>query len=333
MILDSSVHRLSGPPRHEFDFFINATGFEERSASLVRAKCITANKYLSLLFDQHRVLAFDRNFQTMTGVSASFVPDPIGFFREEFKALAREYTNQTGKKITIGLDVSSMNRTMAATTLSAIFANQELVESLHLFYVPGKFHPPKLAFPQIEQVGAVTPELSGFDSEPALPLALVLGLGFEYGTAVGLINQLEPQLTLCLTAIGHDVRFEREVRRANLDFDFGAYNVEVSEYELLNGQSAYRHIENIVYTLVGNFRVVMVPMGPKVLASLLVLIALKYFGKIAVWRVAGPMEPTVILPANKYIDLTVDINIQSDGLSFDRLQDMIEGQNLEFLAT
>ena len=105
-----------------------------------------------------------------------------------------------------------------------------------------------MTFPQIEQIGAVIPELSGFDLQPGLPIALVLGLGYEYGTAIGLINQLEPQFTLCLRAAGHDRRFEDAVRTANLDFDFGAYNVQISEYDVLDVFSAYRHIENIIFS-------------------------------------------------------------------------------------
>jgi hypothetical protein len=225
-----------------------------------------------------------------------------------------------------------MNRTMAATTLSAVFAYKNSVASLDIFYVPARFDPPKLTFSRIEQIGAVTPELSGFDSEPALPLALVLGLGFEYGTALGLINQLEPQLTLCLRAIGHDPRFERAVRQANLQFDFSAYNVEISEYDLLNVRSSYRHIENIVYALAGNYRVVMVPMGPKIFASILILIALKYFGQVALWRVARPMEPSDVPADDMYVGASVDLEGMSKGSNTDQLRALIEGRNLEFLS-
>jgi hypothetical protein len=332
MILDSSLHKLSRPSQYQLDLLINATGYEERSSSLVKLGCVEARHFVSLLFEENKVLDFKHNLATMQGVSAKFVADPLDFFRNKFRLFANGLVEASGKKLRIGVDVSSMNRTMAATTLSSIFAYHNLVESLELFYVPAKFRPPKLTFSRIEQIGAVTPELSGFDSEQALPVALVLGLGYEYGTAVGLINQLEPQLTICLRAIGHDPRFEAAVRRANLQFDFSTYNVEISEYDLLDVRSAYRHIENIIYTLVGNFRVVMVPMGPKIFAALLVLIALKYFGKIAVWRVARPSEPSKVSPDGEYIAASVDITRPSEGLSFDRLKNMIEGRNLEFLT-
>ena len=230
MILNSSKHLLLNHQTQHFDLVINATGYEERASSLIASNAISGEHYLSFLFDQHKVLDFDRNYQIMNGVRATFIEDPLQFFRGNFFIYANNLVQRQGRRLRIGLDVSSINRTMAATTLSAISAYRDRVESLDLYYVPAKFKAPKLTFSPIEQIGPVIPELSGFNSEPGLPLALVLGLGFEYGTAVGLINQLEPQLTICLRAIGHDVRFENAVKQANLQFDFSTYNVQISEY-------------------------------------------------------------------------------------------------------
>jgi hypothetical protein len=326
MIIRSSKHTLTGSPRHQFDLFFNATGFEQRASSLVRFECVSATQFVSLLFVEHRVLGFAENLRVMGTVSTMLVDDYNKCFRGEFVELVKDMTSRLGKRIRVGIDVSSMNRTMAATTISSIFAHRTSVESLELFYVTSKFDKPTLSFTPIQQIGPVTPELSGFDSEPALPVALVLGLGFEYGPAVGIINQLEPQITLCFRAIGHDPRFEDEVRRANLDFDFGTYNVAVSEYELLDLQSAYLHIENIVHSLTQEFRVVMVPMGPKILSALMVLIALKYFGRVSVWRVARPIDrPTSVFPDAVYVAATVDLHASSVGANFDQLEMMLNG--------
>ena len=292
----------------------------------MRYQCVIAKQFVSLLFADHRVLKFADNLRVMESRQTILVDDSNDFFRRGFEQFSNALVNRLGKKLRVGIDVSSMNRTMAATTLSTVFAYRSIIDSLELFYVPAKFKRPKLLFSPIQQIGAVTPELSGFDSEPALPVALILGLGYEYGSAVGIINQLEPQITLCFRAIGHDVRFEEAVRRANLEFDFGAYNVSVSEYELLDLKSAYQHIENIVHSLIGGFRVVMVPMGPKILSALLVLIALRYFGRISVWRVARPLEqPVSVLPDNLYVSAVVDLISPSLGLHLDQLKMMLCG--------
>ncbi|WP_029077839.1 hypothetical protein [Bradyrhizobium sp. th.b2] len=306
MISQSHVHSLRGSETHSFDLFINSLGYEERASCLLRAQKIEAASFISLSFGENAVLYFDANKKIMEGLSAHIVSDVSAFFRHEFQEHLDLLIRKFGRKLVVGIDVSSMNRTMAALSLSSMFACNNDIDSFEIFYVPAKFKEPNLLFSPIEQVGAVIPELSGFDSEPALPVALVLGLGYEYGTAVGLINQLEPNFTICFRAIGSDDNYDRAVRNANLDFDFNPYNVEVTEYELLDLKAAYDHIENIVHSLVGSYRVVMVPMGPKILSALLVLIALKYFGKVAVWRVARPSEPASVEPDDLYVTARVE---------------------------
>jgi hypothetical protein len=305
MISHSDVYSFSDSNAHHFDIFINSIGYEERASALVKSDRIGAECFVSLSFEENEVLSFAENKKIMEGVSAIIVTDASEFFRNQFRSLVAERYASAGRTISVGIDVSSMNRTMAALTLSTMFACNDYISEFEILYVPAQFVEPNLTFTPIDQVGAVTPELSGFDSEPALPVALVLGLGYEYGTAVGLINQLEPNFTLCLRATGGDDRYDDAVRSANLQFDFNPYNVEISEYELFDLKAAYDHIENIVYSLVTSYRVVMVPMGPKILAALLVLIALKYFGKVAVWRVARPGQASQVTPDESYVGARV----------------------------
>lgn len=323
MISSSKVHRFSEPEVHSFDIFINSLGYEERACCLIRAKRIEAALFVSLSFSEDRILSFDENRASMEGLSALIVPDASIFFRRQFKELVSGLEKKVGRPLNVGIDVSSMNRTMAALCLSAMFALSEKIASFSILYVPAKFRKPNLLFAPIDQVGAVIPELSGFDSEPALPVALVLGLGYEYGTAIGLINQLEPNFTICFKAIGNDEQYEGAVRDANLDFDFNPYNVEVSEYELLDLSAAYAHIENIVYSLFRSYRVVMVPMGPKILAALLTLIALKYFGRVALWRVARPSAPAVVEPDELYVTARVNTADYPSSADARRLADMM----------
>jgi hypothetical protein len=301
MISRSNMYTFEDSGTHRFDVFINSIGYEKRAAALVKADRVIAGRFISLSFEENEVLSFAENKKVMERVSALIVTDASEFFRTNFRSFIFDIYQAAGRSVSVGIDVSSMNRTMAALALSAMFACKEFIDEFEILYVPAKFSEPTLTFTPIDQVGAVTPELSGFDSEPALPVALILGLGYEYGTAVGLINQLEPHFTLCLRATGGDEKYDDAVRAANLQFDFNPYNVEISEYELFDLKAAYDHIENIVYSLVTSYRVVMVPMGPKILAALLVLISLKYFGKVAVWRVARPGQAAEVTPDKSYV--------------------------------
>jgi hypothetical protein len=328
VIKGSWQYPLSAPAEHVFDLFVNSTGFEQRASALLGSGAIKADCYISFLFQGNRELSFEANLRVMKGLNATLVNDPIAFCARDFESIIQNTVAAIGRPLRLGIDVSSMNRTMVAKLLTACVAYSGGISSLELFYVPADFYPPSLSFSPIDQVGPVTPELSGFDSEPGQSIALILGLGYEYGTAVGLINQLEPQITLCLQGIGLDPRFEEAVRQANLDFDFSAYNVEVTEYNILDLVSAHRHIDNIVHSLVGNFRVVLVPMGPKVLASLLVLVGLRYFGKVAVWRVARPIHILDVKPADIYVRSAIDTEVFASIPHRALLKTMLEGKKL-----
>ena len=173
--------------------------------------------------------------------------------------------------------------------------------------MPGEFHEPKTEFPAIEQIGAVIPELSGFSADPELPIGVVAGLGYEYGLAVGLINRLEPRLTVCFRAVGHDPRYEEACRIANLDFDFGGNPTEVGSYPIRNPAVAFDYLENVVYGMSKSFRVVIVPLGPKLFAALATLIAIKNFSIVSVWRVAAQLEVSDVTPCAEFLHLELDL--------------------------
>ena len=245
------------------------------------------------------IIALDRN--------TDFVKEYVSFFRDEFPGLLQVLSDSLARRPRIALDISSMNRTMMAEALFAMMRLRSHIDSVELMYVPGEFKQPKSEFPEIERIGAVIPELSGFSADPELPIGVVMGLGYEYGLAVGLINRLEPRLTVCFRATGYDVRYEDACRHANLDFDFGCSNVELGSYPLIDAASAYRHLENVVFGMTKGFRVVVVPLGPKIFAALAILIAIKNVGTVAIWRVAAKLEVSDVQASNDLLRVDLDL--------------------------
>ena len=236
-----------------------------------------------------------------------FIDDYVRYFRVEFREQVSESNMRRGAKARIIIDISSMNRTMIATILFSVMCIRDQLSAVSLIYIPGKFHEPKGEFPAIEQVGAVIPELSGFSANPELPIGVVMGLGYEYGLAVGLINRLEPRLTVCFRAIGHDARYEEACRKANLDFEFGYNDIEVGSYPLLDAKTAYEYIENVVFGMTRSYRVVIVPLGPKLFAALATLLAISNMGVVAIWRVAAKLEVCDIAPCEEFLKVGIDL--------------------------
>jgi hypothetical protein len=181
-------------------------------------------------------------------------------------------------------------------------------DSIELFYCPAAFFEPKWLFPQIEKLGPVDSLLSGFNSDPSKPLCLIFGMGFEAGVSMGIISQLEPSVSYGLWGTGVDEGFDRAVKRANFDFQFPGFNTRVLSYAVKDPKGAYELLESIVYGLSRDHRVVIVPMGPKLFASLATLVGMKYFGDVAVWRVQHTqVEQTDSLPGNSCVTADVDV--------------------------
>jgi hypothetical protein len=165
----------------------------------------------------------------------------------------------------------------------ALSVTQE--DSIELYYCPAAYFEPKWLFPQIEQLGPVDGLLSGFNSDPSKPLCLIFGMGFEAGVSMGIISQLEPGISYGMWGKGVDDRFDAAVSRANFNFDFPGFNTEILSYNVRDPKGAFELLENVVYGLARDYRVIIVPMGPKLFTAVAAFVGMKYFGDVAIWRV------------------------------------------------
>jgi hypothetical protein len=238
MILSSSKELLNSS-RCDADLFIHALGFEKRARAAFVSIVNNQAEAISLLFPNETRFSFVENALFVQSRGSLMVEDFTSFFRTRFAQHIEGAKGRLGRRPHVAVDISSMNRTMIAEVLLALLRQRDSIESIELMYVPGEYQEPKAEFPEIEQIGAVIPELTGFSADPELPTGTIMGLGFEYGLAVGLINRLEPRLTVCFRAIGYDTRYDDACRRANLDFDFG-YNE--TELEVTHCSTRWPHI-------------------------------------------------------------------------------------------
>jgi hypothetical protein len=55
------------------------------------------------------------------------------------------------------------------------------------------------------------------------------------------------------------------------------------------------------------FRVVVVPLGPKIFAALAILIAIKNVGTVAIWRVAAKLEVSDVQASNDLLRVDLDL--------------------------
>jgi hypothetical protein len=245
-----------------FDAFFYGLGFESRSTQIV-SHILAEGKVFAIRMPALHIHSYDRNVQFARTNRHRLVDDFETFLVQELPAL---FQKRKGP-LRVGFDVSSVNRLMLIEMLNqlALLATPE--DLIELYYCPAAYFEPKWLFPQIEQLGPVDGLLSGFNSDPSKPLCLIFGMGFEAGVSMGIISQLEPGISYGMWGKGVDDRFDAAVSRANFNFDFPGFNTEILSYNVKDPKGAFELLENVVYGLARDYRVIIVPMGPKLFAS------------------------------------------------------------------
>lgn len=306
-MLNNSSVLAAGEETKEFDLVINCVGYESRASFSLETKTVSAGRYISIVFDDEGIFSYRRNLEIMKNLETTFVAknDVI----KEYNLLPSLIMSMAeDRNIHIAVDISSMNRSVMASVLRSIAKASPVISSASLVYSPAAYRPPEYDYPQIDQIGPVIPELSGFNSPASLPTGLMIGLGYEFGIAAGILNRLEPKLTIAFRAVGSDARYEEAVRKANFDFSFGLAKCDVTEYSLLRPAETAAYVDNILSAMVRQYRCILIPMGPKPLSAIFILAGFKFFGQLAVWRVSETgKKPHDAVPDGRIIISNIDL--------------------------
>jgi hypothetical protein len=309
MIINGGTRSYSTIQKRAFQLFIYGLGFESRStkiASLLQPD----TKIFALKMPEIRIHAYDRNVRFANTRGHAVISDFKDFIDS---VLPTWFERRRSGHVKIGFDISSLNRLMLVEILIQLARLCREGDEIEVYYCPAAYEEPNWQFPQIEKLGPINPAFSCFNSDPTRPLCLVFGAGFEAGFSVGIISQLEPMLSYCLWGTGVDRRYDRAVRRANFDFQFTGFNTKTISYDIKDPKGAFSQIESIVYGLTRDYRIIIIPMGPKLFTFLAALIGMTYFGDVAVWRVQhSRISPPDSIPGTFCIGTALDISLMKE---------------------
>lgn len=292
MIFDGEVQLRRDSPDNQFDVVVAACGYESRCRYFMESTGIRGRRCYALAFPTRRELAFNvnREFFRRSGVECLEIPDNTvvnwaARVLEEAAALAGQRT------IRVFVDISSQTRVRIASILEGIEeASEDRSIEVTFGYSLAKFARPSTIAAPILTIGPVSPRFAGWSVEPELPLALVAGLGYEQQRAMGAVEFLEPAEVWSLTPKSSIPEYTAALRRANRDLlaDIGPKRQLTYIVEDPNG--TYAMLNSVVLHLTAKRNITLLPSGPKILALLSMLTALKH-RKVSVWRVsAGDTE-------------------------------------------
>lgn len=299
---DSSIQELN----QRATGVIAACGYESRASAITKYVTPHLRKRIAVCFSEwpkelsrtSNERAFREAGFTLETVDGNDSDGMLGVF-------TRTMLSSPGEA-SIAIDVSSMTRAWHGSIVRALKAldSHQRVETFFT-YTPARFSSPPRHTPLYEVVAPV----SGFASlsPPDLPIAAVIGLGYEKERALGLQQLLDPKRTILLIP-RFRTRLDEyypEVLRSNKDIRRRTPTELQFEYWLDEPSSTFGLLSSLVSSLLPSYRIVLASIGPKMLGILFFLLTAK-FPQVSVWRASsgvhgrprqsvGDLKHTVVL--------------------------------------
>jgi hypothetical protein len=267
----------------ESDALIYSLGYEKRSGYIVEHFSDFGGHLLAVEYSENRELSFDYNGVLTQRVGATRVSDNLEEIEDAVTDLLSKIRLKQ-KNYDIAVDVSSMNRCVMATVLLKLYQAGTVGDRLRLLYAPAKFKEPNVPLLPLTNVIPAHPSISGVIGEPSMGRCVLLGLGYEYGVSLNILDAHEPDMSFIFRPLGFDVRYAESVEEANFGFDFGERNYDIIDYNLTDIANLYDEVNGIILSGKHNTQFTAVPFGPKIFSAVCIITAAIHSPHLAVLR-------------------------------------------------
>jgi hypothetical protein len=278
-----TVRRLDGP-RQCYDAIIATVGYEERSSYIASRLADCSNALFACAFDSRKKGAYRKNLIWFQRNGFSVEERSDGRYKEWCRDVLR-HLSRAEKAPVVCVDISSMSRSRMANLLEALWESRLNVE-VDFLYAPAKFPGGGVVEGPIVISEPASPMFAGWSPRPEVPAVAVIGLGYEYGKAVGAVEYLEASEVWAFIGLSQEKRYEDEVRHANEDLLRLLPPGHLVEYQVENAFDCFVTLESLCAGLVRRSRPVLLPFGPKIFSICCMLAACARRPEVAVWRIS-----------------------------------------------
>lgn len=309
MIILNSVYRSVDVINNKFDVLISALGYEERCVFIPQKISGNYENGICFRFSDRKKLSYDKNKRVFEALGFNFIGVKDNN-KESIKNNVLTLKKNSNSEITVAVDISSMTRSLTA---EIIYTLSNLVGSgivVTLLYAPAKYKSPENKQETITKCDVVIPEYSGWTIFPELPANSVVGLGFEFGRALGALEYVDTSDAWLFKPTGEDPRFETKIEQVNRDLITLYGSSRYQEYKLDDPYDTFIRLRSLIERLKDISRVVIFPFGPKIFNALSLVIAEIYKPDISIWRVTSGEFATPInhKPSGKILHFTFEVN-------------------------
>ena len=255
-----------------YDCFLCAVGYEKRCVHIAKKMAERVGEArFAIRFRRDEQLSFDENVDYFIGQGFQVIEDI-----NEVNCLDRSEA--------IALDVSCMSRLMIARCLEAVReASRGRTIGLDVLYATSAFQGSPDDPPVISDISPITHGMSGRLKGSSRPILSVIGLGYEPERAAAILETMGPCGVVVFAPASTDQQFDEAVDRANNQLYGDDVDVPRYRYRVSDPQEAMRMINSVVLRYADEFRVVLLPLGPKIFATACMLTCIKSDGACSVW--------------------------------------------------
>jgi hypothetical protein len=299
-----------------YDLLLASCGYEERARSLAEKLEGHATTVIALDYESHRIHSYEANKKFFLGVGSLLGLDQLDELKSKIVADATALNKASSAPaiFRIAVDISSMDRDRLARVVYILTHISDVALRIDFLYSSGEFSEGAVGSDGPVTVNQAISHFEGWSSNPDLPVACIIGLGFEHQLALAALETLEPSLTVALRASGGDARFDARVSKDNEFLLRNSSSMTVYSYDLLNPLATFRRMVELIGTMRTDYRLVLVPIGPKVFALICLLLATTLEDELSIWRVSSGLgrQAEDRAASGEVIGLTISISKSDD---------------------
>jgi hypothetical protein len=269
----------------EFNYFIAASGYEDRCTYLIDNVDIDASNRVVLAFDDKKDFLFrKKNDSRFNDEGFTFIEESA---RSNIKILEllEGIFNNNNESISILIDYSCMSKIWYSAILQYLISNETFIRNMEVYfsYTSAIFSEP-LESPTLPVFSSPVSLLKS-SIEKSKPLALIIGLGYEKYLTRGILDKLEYDILYAFYSDpAFDSRYVDRVIKNNEKVLRRLPPEYIYKYPIDDFRETDALLTNLTIRLRLNFRVSILPVGPKPFTLSALLLAARY-PDIEVWSI------------------------------------------------
>ncbi|MDB2330945.1 hypothetical protein N9V74_04455 [Alteromonas sp.] len=267
-----------------FDLAIFGLGYESRSTFAFKKYSNVTERSIVFGYESNKdILYYQKNKETFS--DSEIIEVQCASITDYLKEKIDRINHIDDAKVLI--DITVMTRHRLALILNFLIKKLKSGTHITICYIASKYVCPPNKMQPVKKVGPLIEELSGGLGNLSYSTSAIFGLGYEQSKALGIYNYLEPDNSFAFIPKSLNAEFERDIKNNNLSLLNSIPSQQTFDYSVYRPYDVYVDLKSLAMVLSETSRVIIVPLGPKILSAISLIIGIELYPNISVWRVSS----------------------------------------------